>query len=84
LAGLGKVLRLPIVSDGVGGLQRTRRAQLELLAYLSGLAAFCLSNLKKPGLQEIAGTQKKEIIPTQVCASQGSAFNLVRSSEESE
>lgn len=78
------VRKLPIMSDGVGGLQRTREAQLELLAYLSDLAAFCLSNPKKPGLQEIAGTPKKEIISTQMCSSQGSAFNLVRSSEETE
>ena len=76
------LLKLPIMSDGVGGLQRTRGAQLELLAYLSDLAAFCLSNPKKPGLREIARTPKKEIISTQMCSSQGSAFNLVRSSEE--
>lgn len=72
------VLKLPIMFDGVGGLQRTRGAHLELPTYLNNQAAFCLSNLKKPGLQEVAGAQRKETVLTQVYYRQASAFNLVR------
>lgn len=65
------VLKLPIIFDGVGGLQRIRGAHLERPAYLRYLpnntAAFRLSNLKKLGLQEVAGAQRKEMVPTQMC-----------------
>lgn len=79
LAGLLVLLKVPIIFDWVGGLQRIR-VDLEFpgTVSVSLITWQPLSNLKKSILQEVAGAQRKEKAPTQLYYLQSSAFDLVR------
>lgn len=80
LAGLLVLLKVPIIFDRMGGLQRIRGVDLEFpgTVSVSLITWQPLSNLKKSILQEVAGAQRKEKAPTQLYYLQSSAFDLVR------